>query len=258
MTTADARHDLRRAFVRTYASSAEAALVPASSDAGSRSYWRLASQPSTIVMDAPPDSDDLRPWLAIRDVLELGGVRVPKVIARDVEKGFLLLEDLGSETLLQVIDAHHADSYFDAAIGQLLRLQSIKPPPGLPVYDEALLLRELELFDQWFVKRHLGIDLSCDDFDRIELGYRCLINAALVQPQVLVHRDFMPRNLMPVEAGPAVLDFQDAVRGPIAYDPTCLFKDAFISWPQSRVDGWLDGYHARGLQAGLPLPPLAR
>lgn len=258
MTTDDARHDLRRAFVRANSTSAGAALLPASSDAGSRSYWRLASQPTCIVMDAPPATDDVRPWLAIRDLLEHGGVRVPQVLARDVEHGFLLLEDLGGETCLQVLDDNNADALFDAAITQLLRLQAITPPPELPVFDEALLVRDLGLFDEWFVGRHLGITLDCDDCDRLELGYRRLINAALAQPQVLVHRDFMPRNLMPCDDGPAILDFQDAVRGPIAYDPASLFKDAFISWPQTRVDDWLDHYHARALDAGLPVPPLPR
>ena len=118
--------------------------------------------------------------------------------------------------------------------------------------------RELRLFDEWFLGRHLGVTLDCEDLEAIDLVYRRLIDAALAQPQVLVHRDFMPRNLMPAADGPAVLDFQDAVRGPIAYDALSLFKDAFLSWPEARVDGWLDRYHARAAAAGLPVPPLAR
>jgi N-acetylmuramate 1-kinase len=200
----------------------------------------------------------VRPWLKIRDLLESGGVRVPHVLARDIDNGFLLLEDLGVDTYLQVIDDANADAMFDAAVTQLLKLQAIAPPADLPAYDEALLSRELRLFDEWFLGRHLGVRLDCGELETLELVYRRLIDAALAQPQVLVHRDFMPRNLMPVADGPAVLDFQDAVRGPIAYDALSLFKDAFLSWPQSRVDAWLDRYHARALDAGLPVPPLAR
>ena len=234
-------------------------LVRASTDAGFRSYWRTPGhQPSRIVMDSPPDKEDVRPWLRIRALLEAGGVRVPQVLAQDPARGFLLLEDLGADTLLQVIDDANADDLFDAAIAQLLKLQAIVPPADLPAYDEALLARELRLFDEWFLGRHLGMALDCGELETLELAYRHLIDSALAQPQVLVHRDFMPRNLMPVAGGPAVLDFQDAVRGPIAYDPLSLFKDAFLSWPQPRVDAWLDRYHARALDAGLPLPPLPR
>ena len=234
-------------------------LVRASTDAGFRSYWRTSGHdPSRVVMDSPPDKEDVRPWLRIRSLLEAGGVRVPQVLAQDPARGFLLLEDLGADTYLQVIDDANADDLFDAAIAQLLKLQAIVPPADLPAYDEALLARELRLFDEWFLGRHLGMALDCGDMEALDLVYRRLIDSALAQPQVLVHRDFMPRNLMPVAGGPAVLDFQDAVRGPIAYDPLSLFKDAFLSWPQPRVDGWLDRYHARALDAGLPVPPLPR
>lgn len=234
-------------------------LARASVDAGFRSYWRSEDAgASRIVMDSPPDREDVRPWLRIRDLLEAGGVRVPGVLARDVERGFLLLEDLGTQTLLQVIDEGNADAMFDAAIDQLLKLQAIAPPGDLPAYDEAMLARELRLFDEWFLGRHLGMALDCGAMEALDLAYRRLIDAALAQPQVLVHRDFMPRNLMPVDGALSVLDFQDAVRGPIAYDPLSLFKDAFLSWPQPRVDGWLDRYHARAAAAGLPVPPLAR
>jgi aminoglycoside/choline kinase family phosphotransferase len=236
-----------------------ARLVRASVDAGFRSYWRSeGAGASRIVMDSPPDREDVRPWLRIRDLLEAGGVRVPRVLARDVEHGFLLLEDLGTQTLLQAIDAGNADAMFDAALDQLLKLQAIVPPGDLPAYDDAMLARELRLFDEWFLGRHLGMTLDCGAMESLDLVYRRLIDAALAQPQVLVHRDFMPRNLMPVDGMLAVLDFQDAVRGPIAYDPLSLFKDAFLSWPQARIDGWLDRYHARAIATGLPLPPLQR
>ena len=260
----DPRAAARTAWTRAVLRDDSIEPVRASMDAGFRSYWR--AQPvvagglanSVIVMDSPPDKEDVRPWLHIRDLLDAGGVRVPRVLARDVEAGFLLLEDLGADTYLHVIDAGNADALFDDAVTQLLKLQAIAPPADLPAYDEALLARELRLFDEWFCGRHLGMTLDCADMDALDAAYRVLIDAALTQPQVLVHRDFMPRNLMPAIDGPAVLDFQDAVRGPIAYDALSLFKDAFLSWPEQRVDAWLDRYHARAHEAGLPVPALAR
>lgn len=237
----------------------DATPVRASMDAGFRSYWRVHAAGGTrIVMDSPPELEDVRPWLHVRDLFESGGVRVPRVLAQDIDAGFLLLEDLGTDTYLHVIDERNADALFDDAVTQLLKLQAITAPTDLPAYDEALLARELRLFDEWFCGTHLGLSLQCADMDALDGAYRVLIDAALAQPQVLVHRDFMPRNLMPASDGPAVLDFQDAVRGPIAYDVLSLFKDAFLSWPEARVDAWLDRYHARAVETGLPVPALAR
>lgn len=262
--TDDARAAARRDWARAAAGAPALDLERASMDAGFRSYWRgiadpgTASERSLIVMDSPPDKEDVRPWLRIRALLASGGVRVPGVLAEDADRGFLLLEDLGRETYLHAIGADNADALFEDALEQLLRLQAITPPADLPAYDEALLTRELRLFDEWFLGRHLGVNLDCADLEALDLIHRRLIDAALSQPQVLVHRDFMPRNLMPAADGPAVLDFQDAVRGPIAYDALSLFRDAFLSWPEPRVAGWLERYHARAAAAGLPVPPLAR
>ena len=246
----------RLAWARTAAARPGLVLERASADAGFRSYWRGSdgSGDSLVVMDSPPTLEDVRPWLYMHDLLDAGGVRVPAVLARDVERGFLLLEDLGAETLLHVLDAGNADACFDAAIDQLLRIQVIAAPAGLPRYDEALLARELRLFDEWFLRRHLGAAPGCADLESLDLVYRELVDSALAQPRVLVHRDFMPRNLMPVAGGLAVLDFQDAVLGPVAYDPVSLFKDAFLGWPPARVEGWLARYHARALAAGVPVP----
>ena len=259
----DPRAQARLDWARAASGDDRIGLVRASTDAGFRSYWRTtghdgAPPASLIVMDSPPDKEDVRPWLRIRALLEAGGVRVPRVLAQDEEAGYLLLEDLGADTYLHVIDEHNADDLLEAAIGQLLALQAIPCPDDLPRYDEALLLRELRLFDEWFLGHHLALVLDCDDLERLEIVHRRLVDAALAQEQVLVHRDFMPRNLMPVPDGPAVLDFQDAVCGPIAYDPLSLFKDAFLSWPQHRVDTWIERYHARALAAGMPVPDLPR
>lgn len=234
-------------------------LERASTDAGFRSYWRsVGIAPSRIVMDSPSDKEDVRPWLAIRALLDRHGVRVPEVQQQDTEAGFLLLEDLGANTYLHDINADNADQLFDAAIDQLLKLQATPPPSDLPHYDEAMLARELRLFDDWFCATHLGLTLDCGEMETLDASYRFLIDAALAQPQVLVHRDFMPRNLMQADHGPAVLDFQDAVVGPIAYDALSLFKDAFLSWPAERVKTWLTHYHARAAGAGLPVPAIER
>ena len=253
------RETERLAWARQALSHPTLQLERASTDAGFRSYWRTVGlTPSRIVMDSPPDQEDVRPWLAMRALLASGGVRVPQVLAEDAETGFLVLEDLGVNTYLHDIDEANADAMFDAAIDQLLKLQAIAPPAGLQRYDEAMLARELRLFDDWFCGRHLGMTLDCGDMETLDAAYRHLIDAALAQPQVLVHRDFMPRNLMQAGNGPAVLDFQDAAVGPIAYDALSLFKDAFLSWPAPRVDAWLRHYHARASAAGLPVPSLER
>ncbi len=235
-------------------------LERASVDAGFRSYWRSVAQegPTRIVMDSPPSLEDVRPWLRMRDLLEGGGVRVPQVLARDVEHGFLLLEDLGGPTLAQTITADTADAWFDRAIEALITLQRIAPPEGAGEFGEALLQRDAGLFEEWFLQRHLGLELDCGEAESLQLAQRRLMDNAMSQARVLTHRDFMPRNLMPTLPMPAVLDFQDCVIGPVAYDPVSLFKDAFLSWPLERVDGWLLRYHARAVEAGVPVPASAR
>jgi len=255
----DARGGERLAWARAATGRDDLALVRASTDAGFRSYWRATAPgaPDRVVMDSPPDLEDVRPWLRVHALLAAGGVRVPEVLAGDPDAGFLLLEDLGVATCLQVLDAGNADALFDAAIDQLLRLQAIECPGWLPAYDAALLRRELGLFDAWFLGTHLGIALDPEERAQLDAACARLVDAALAQPSVLVHRDFMPRNLMPVEGGVAVLDFQDAVRGPIAYDVLSLFKDAFASWPEARVDTWVARYHGRAAEAGLPVGDLA-
>ncbi|MDR2872043.1 MAG: phosphotransferase [Xanthomonadaceae bacterium] len=253
------RDAARIRWVREILGTPHVQLQRASTDAGFRSYWRTQERgPSRILMDSPPELEDVRPWLRIHRLLTDGGIRVPEVLACDTDSGFLLLEDLGGPTLAKILNEQNADMYFDAAIDQLLRLQAITPPADLGVFDETLLHRDAGLFETWFLCRHLGLELNDDDHFLLRHVQNELTANALAQPFVLTHRDFMPRNLMPVPDGPAVLDFQDCVRGPIGYDPISLFKDAFLSWPLPRVDAWLAHYHARATRSGLPLPPLPR
>ncbi|SEL76536.1 hypothetical protein SAMN05428989_2455 [Pseudoxanthomonas sp. GM95] len=254
------RANQRQDWARHALDDGHATLHRASVDAGQRSYWRTqGTGPTRIVMDSPPGLEDVRPWLHWHAILTAGGVRLPQILAREVESGFLLLEDLGQPTLAQQLarDASDADAWIEAAIGQLLTLQAIAPPEGTGMFGEALLQRDAGLFEEWFLRRHLGLELDCDLSDGLELVQRRLMDNALSQRKVLTHRDFMPRNLMPVLPGPAVLDFQDCVIGPVAYDAVSLLKDAFLSWPLARVDGWLLQYHARALIAGIPVPASA-
>jgi len=249
----------RQRWLHTVLGTAGFTLERASHDAGFRSYWRVfAAGRSLIVMDAPSDLEPVAPWLHVHALLDAGGVRVPAVLADEREQGFLLLEDLGPKTCLEQLTPANADALFTAAIDQLLCMQVIAPPPEFPLYDSKLLLRDLHLFDEWFLGRHLKVTLDEMSQRRLFEVYRFLIESILAQPQVLVHRDFMPRNLLPTGDTLAVIDFQGAVRGPLAYDLASLTKDAFISWPEADIERWNRHYHQRALAAGLPVPQWAQ
>lgn len=233
--------------------------LPASADASFRRYFRYKftdgdSQRSLIGMDAPPPQEDCRPFVRIAGLFADAGVHVPHIIAQDLQRGFLLLPDMGTETWLTVLSEDNADERFSRAIDALIRIQRISQPNVLPVYDEALLRRELELFPEWYLKRHLGIEVDTALRAELDAIFDLLVARALRQGQVYVHRDFMPRNLMYSDPDPGILDFQDAVYGPVSYDVTSLFKDAFISWPEDRVLGWLELYWQRARAAALPVP----
>ena len=232
----------------------EASLIPASSDASFRRYFRWqAADRSLILMDAPPPQENCRPFVEVAALLAQAGIHVPDVLAEDLERGFLLLGDLGRQTYLDVIDEDNADALFADAIRALLAFQALPVSTQLPRYDEALLRRELQLFPEWYVKHHLGSSFSPAQQQLWERSCQLLISAALEQPTVVVHRDYMPRNLMISEPNPGVLDFQDAVIGPVTYDITSLFKDAFLSWPEERVQGWLHGYWDAARAVGIPV-----
>ncbi len=189
-------------------------LVPASSDASFRRYFRWEGAGRTLIlMDAPPPRENCRPFVQIAGLLAQAGVHVPQVLAQDLEQGFLLLDDLGRQTYLEVIDGDNVDRLFDDAVTALLALQRHGGDAALPAYDEALLMRELQLFPEWYVERHLAVELDAAQQATWREVCRLLVASALAQPKVLVHRDFMPRNLMLSEPNPGVLDFQDAVIG---------------------------------------------
>lgn len=237
------------------------ALVPVAGDAGFRRYFRVMDKArSLIVMDARADRAGCMPFAFIADLLSHNGLCAPRIIASDLDQGLLLLEDLGTKTFLDVFDTDghdSADALYGAAIEALIHLQNIPCSPQLPCYDDALLRRELALFPDWYLQRHLGLSVDGELRARLDAIFDVLVQKALAQPTVLVHRDFMPRNLLPPREGdrrPGILDFQDAVCGPISYDPICLFKDAFISWPEARVVAWLEQYWQAARASGLPVP----
>ncbi|MCU1761729.1 phosphotransferase [Pseudomonas sp. 14P_8.1_Bac3] len=231
-----------------------ATLTAASSDASFRRYFRWeGAGRSFIVMDAPPPQENCKPFVDIAFLLEKSGINVPKIYAEDLERGFLLLNDLGNQTYLDVIDSENADELFKDALQALLAFQQLPMVAPLPSYDVALLRRELELFPEWYVKHELGIEFDAAQRTLWQNVTELLIDSALAQPKVLVHRDYMPRNLMLSEPNPGVLDFQDAVYGPVTYDVTCLFKDAFLSWPEERVHGWLEDYWQQAGALGIPV-----
>ena len=231
-----------------------ATLTAASSDASFRRYFRWAGDGrSFIVMDAPPPQENCKPFVDIAGLLAKSGINVPIIYAEDLERGFLLLNDLGNKTYLDVIDGENADDLFKDALQALLAFQQLPMDAVLPSYDVALLRRELELFPEWYVGRELGIELDQEQQVLWQRVSDLLIDSALAQPKVLVHRDYMPRNLMLSEPNPGVLDFQDAVYGPVTYDVTCLFKDAFLSWPDARVRDWLKDYWLQAGKSGIPV-----
>ncbi len=251
--------DSRRAAVESWLAAqlrgARFSLTPASVDASFRRYFR-ASLPdgrSYVVMDAPPDREDCRSFVHVARLLRAAGVHAPEVHAEDLAQGFLLLGDLGTQTYLQELNADNAARLLGDATDALLHWQLATRPGELPPYDEALLRREMDLFPEWYVSRHLGVELSNAQKAELEGIYRLLVKSALAQPAVYVHRDYMPRNLMVSEPNPGVLDFQDAVLGPITYDMVSLLRDAFVSWDEERVLDWSVRYWEKAKRAGLPV-----
>jgi len=232
-------------------------LAPASADASFRRYFRVryGDGATRIAMDAPPAHEDCRPFVHVAGLLAEAGLNAPRIEAQDLAQGFLLLSDLGHTTYLAAMnaDAAVASSLFADATTALVRWQKASRPGALPPYDAALLRRELDLFPEWYVSRHLGVALSPEQAAVLERTFALVIAANLAQPQVFVHRDYMPRNLMVSDPNPGILDFQDAVYGPITYDVASLFRDAFISWDEESVLDWTIRYWEKARLAGLPV-----
>jgi N-acetylmuramate 1-kinase len=230
-------------------------LESASSDASFRSYWRtVGTTPAWIVMDAPPEREDVRPWIEVAQRLTRAGLAAPEVRAANLDEGFLLISDLGRELYLPALDDASVDALYGQAMDVLLTLATRVDAAGLPPYDEARLVAEMELLPTWFLQRHLGYTPECEEWDTIESAFRALVTNATQQPQVFVHRDFHSRNLLlPVEpgGGTGIIDFQDAVRGPITYDLVSLLRDCYIVWPETRVHAWVDAFRARLAAAGV-------
>jgi len=229
-------------------------LRPASADASFRRYFRLDADGATLVaMDAPPDREDCKPFVHVCALLRAAGLHAPHILAHDLAQGFLLLSDLGTTTYLAALNADTADTLFADAVDALIKWQAASRSDALPPYDEALLRRELDLFPDWYVARHRQRTLSPSQHQVLHEAFRAIIDTCLVQPRVYVHRDYMPRNLMVSDPNPGVLDFQDAVYGPITYDVVSLFRDAFVSWEEERVLDWTIRYWEKARHAGLPV-----
>ena len=237
-------------------------LAPASADASFRRYFRAVldgawsgapGERSLIVMDAPPAHEDCRPFIHVAQLLAAAGVHAPRVVASDVERGFLLLTDLGTTTFASALDAASAPHLYGDAIDALVRWQRASREHELPTYDDALLRRELALFPDWYVARHLGHPLSPAERDALERTFALLLANNLAQPRVFVHRDYHSRNLMVSAPNPGVLDFQDAVYGPITYDLVSLLRDAYVEWDEELQLDWAIRYWERARAEALPV-----
>jgi len=230
-------------------------IAPASADASFRRYFRVTRGSDTyIVMDAPPDKEDLAPFLKVGRILSDIGVNAPVVLARDIARGLLLLSDLGTELYLDALrDESAADRLYGDALRALREIQKAGAALGadLPRYSHALLMREMELMPEWFLERHLGFAPSAAQRQMLNQLFDALSKAASSQPAVIVHRDYHARNLLvTAEHNPGILDFQDAVWGPVTYDVVSLLKDCYIAWPAPRVREWVLGYRDSLLERG--------
>jgi aminoglycoside/choline kinase family phosphotransferase len=233
-------------------------LTAASADASFRRYFRatLDDGVTRIIMDAPPANEDCRPWLHVQQLFKAAGAHVPEVLAQDLERGFLLLSDLGNTTYLQVLDADNAAPLYADAIAALVKMQLASRPGALPEYDRVLLRRELDLFPEWFLGRHHQLALTDAERQSLDVVFERILAVNLAEPKVFVHRDYHSRNLMRIDAGgsnPGIIDFQDAVYGPISYDMASLLKDAYIEWDEDLALDWLVRYWEMARKAGLPV-----
>jgi aminoglycoside/choline kinase family phosphotransferase len=263
MTTDPLRSEALRAFVAHALDSPDFELAVASADASFRSYWRVTRGARTwIAMDAPPPQEDIAPWLDIGARLRAAGLHAPQVFAADRAQGFVLMEDLGTRTYLPELNAHTVEALYGDALDALLRMQRDIDARDLPAFDVTRTIPEMELFGEWFLRRHLAFAPSCDEWDVIENAFRLIASAADEQPRRFMHRDYHSRNLLIAEndnpaitapglLNPGIIDFQGAMRGPITYDLASLLRDCYIAWPIERVDAWVESYRQRLAAAGM-------
>lgn len=233
-------------------------IVPASADASFRRYFRVTPAGDAtplIVMDAPPPQEDCRPWLQVAALLREAGAHVPDVLAQDTDQGFLLLSDLGDTTYLQALNPDNAHTLYAEALGTLVAIQRHSRPGVLPDYSRDVLLREMRLFPEWYVTRHKGVQLDDSQQASLEAVFAAIADVNLAEPKVFVHRDYHSRNLMYLPDGrnPGVIDFQDALYGPISYDLASLFKDAYLHWEEEFVLDLLVRYWEAARKLGLPV-----
>lgn len=236
-------------------------LTVASADASFRRYFRVHladTYPETrtlIAMDAPPPQEDCTPFVKVAQLLLDAGLNVPQIIAQDIGQGFLLISDLGDNTYLSALNNENAKKLYSDATDALIKMQLASQEGALPNYDAALLLREMQLFPDWYISKHLGITLTAEQEAVLQNTFSVLIENILAQGQVTVHRDYHSRNLMvTAEQNPGVLDFQDAVHGAITYDLVSLLKDAYIEWDEEQIIDWAVRYWQPAKKAGLPVP----
>ncbi|CAG1007713.1 N-acetylmuramate 1-kinase [Burkholderiales bacterium] len=285
MTVPDPRLDALAAWLRPALAGTDFLLAPASADASFRRYFRVSldrdvnGERTLIAMDAPPPMEDCRPFVHVAALLRGAGVHAPRVLAQDLDRGFLLLTDLGTTTYLDAIGGKHppgrpgganpdgerpqgrigeassarAHALYVDAIDALVRWQSASREGELPPYDEALLRRELELFPDWYVAKHLGISIGPSMRDTLERTFALVLENNLAQPRAYVHRDYHSRNLMVSDPNPGVIDFQDAVHGPITYDLVSLLRDAYVAWDEERQIDWAVRFWERARKARLPV-----
>jgi aminoglycoside/choline kinase family phosphotransferase len=253
-TLMDDRFRALDAWLRARLSGAPFRIERASTDASFRRYFRVFLDDRTLIaMDAPPAREDSRPFVKVAGLLREAGLNAPIILEADIEQGFLLVTDLGTRSYLDALQEGDPRPLFADAATALVHWQAASKPGVLPEYDEALLRRELALFPDWYVARHLGVELTQAQRESLEGVFRVVLARNLAEPRVYVHRDFMPRNLMVASPNPGILDFQDAVHGPISYDIACLYRDAFLSWDEETV---LDGtirYWQKAREAKLPV-----
>lgn len=252
MSLTPERLDALRAFAAKWLSDDSVQPEPASADASFRSYWRVTSRDNTfIVMNAPPGKEDLGPWLDVARRLRDAHLHAPSILAEDREQGFVLMSDLGSRLYLWELNEQSVDGLYGDALDALLTMQTRVDGAGLPRYDETRLRAELELLPTWFLERHLEVEPDCTGWDLIEPAFRRLLDSALEQPVAFVHRDYHSRNLMIAQPNPGILDFQDAVVGPLTYDLVSLLRDCYIEWPAERVYAWANRHRDRLTDKGL-------